>query len=154
MTEFIDTITGLMPLSSNFDGSDMQSLLDETLGAYFDSKEEDIEEVLDAPFLSEADDDYLDLIHGQLYSIKRKPEETDEEYRSRLVFQAKDHLTVPDLRELDCKVYAYVDEYNPASTLTSRNTGLTRKLIIECPTPEVEALVKDNMIWQGVVVFV
>ena len=154
MSDFIDTVTSLMPSSSGFDGSDVQAILDETLGPYFDAKEEDIEALIEAPLLTEAEGIYLDLLHGKLYGIERGTDEEDDEYRTRLAFQAKDRITINDLRELGCDVYAYVPDFNPTNMLTSRNTGLTRKLIIECPTIEVENLVKDNMIWEGEVVFI
>lgn len=152
MSDCITTITSLMPSSSNFDGSDVQRILDETIGAYFDNKEEAIEELMDAPFLTEADGDFLDLIHGKLYGIERAIDEDDDEYRTRLIFQAKDELKIPDLLELNCNVYAYLEEYDPDYSLTSRNTSLTSKIMIEFPNTNVEKLVKDNFLWEKVLV--
>ena len=154
MSECIDTVTNLMPSSSSFQDSDVQEILDETIGVYFDNKEEEIEELIDAPLLTEADGDYLDLLHGRLYSISRKLDETDDDYRLRLSFQAKDELKIPDLQELGCDVYTYVDDFDPVDTLVSRNAGLTMKVIIESPSLEVEDLVKDNFIHEGMVVFI
>ena len=62
MSDCIDTVTSLMPSSSSFDGSDVQRILDETIGPYFDDMVERIEDLIDAPFLTEASGDYLDLI--------------------------------------------------------------------------------------------
>ena len=152
MSDCIDTVSSLMPSSSSFEDSDVQTILDETIGPYFDRMIERIEEVIDAPFLSEASGDYLDLIHGRLYGIQRELDEEDDEYRTRLIFQARNELKIPDLRELNCDVYAYVEDFNPDYTLTSRNTSLTSRIMIEFPNTDVETLVKDNFLWEKVLV--
>lgn len=154
MSDCIDTVTSLMPSSSSFDGSDVQRVLDETIGPYFDEFEERIEELLDAPFLTEASGDYLDLIHGRLYGVERSVDEDDDDYRVRLSFQARDKVRPSDLLELDCGVYAFVDDFDVDYSLTSRNTSLTKKVLVEFPSLEVEDLIKDNMIWEKVVTFI
>lgn len=154
MSDCIDTVSSLMPSSSNFRDSDVQTILDETIGTYFDGKEEEIEDVLDAPFLTEATGDYLDLIHGVLYGVERKLDESDDEYRARLSFQARDKIRPVDLQELGCDLYAFVDDYDVDSVLTSRNTSLTKKVMIEFPSTETEELVKDNLLWKSVMVVI
>ena len=156
MSDCIDTITSLMPATSNFDGSDVQKILDETVGVYFDNLEEEIERLIDAPFLTEADGEYLDLIHGKLYGISRKPDEEDDDYRQRMIFHAKDGVRVGDLLDLGCNVYTYYSTYNdsPNFTLLSRNTNLTSKYFVECPSDDIEELIKDNFIWEGVLYFI
>jgi hypothetical protein len=154
MSDCIDTITSLMPSSSNFDGSYVQEILDQTIGPYFDNMDERIEELLDAPFLTEATGDYLDLIHGKLYGIERGVDEDDDDYRIRLSFQARDKVRPSDLRELGCDLYAFVDDFDTDYSLTSRNTSLTKKFLVEFPSLEVELLVKDNLIWEKVLVSV
>ena len=156
MSDCIDTVTSLMPLSSGFDGSDVQRILDETIGPYFDELEERIEELLDAPFLTEATGDYLDLLHGKLYGLERLTDESDDEYRARLVFHIRDGVRVSDLLELDCGVYAdpMVQSFDEDTVLTSRNTTLSDKYIVACPSDAVEDLIKDNLIWEKVVTFI
>ena len=154
MSECIDTVSSLMPSSSGFDGSDVQGILDETIGPYFDEFVERIEELLDAPFLTEASGDYLDLLHGRLYGVSRGLDEDDDDYRVRLSFQARDKVRPVDLRELDCGVYAFVDDFDSDYTLTSRNTSLTKKVLVEFPSLEVEELVKNNLLWEKVMVSV
>lgn len=153
MTDCIDTIASLMPSSSGFKGSDVEKILDETIGKYFDGKEVEIEDLIDAPFLTEATRHYLDLLHGKLYGIERLPDEDDEDYRNRLIFQTKDKLTVNELKSIGCSVYAFVDDFDIDYQLTSRNTKLTQKLMVECPSEDIEKLVKDNLIWEKLVVF-
>ena len=153
MSDCIDTVISLMPSSSNFQGSDVEQLLDKTIGTYFDSKEEDIEELIDASSLSEADGFYLDYLYGRLYGLQRLVDEDDDDYRQRLIFHSKNKLTIPDLLELGCGVYAYVDDFDKDYQLTSHNTGLTRKCMIEAPSTGVEDLVKNNIIWEKCAVF-
>ena len=154
MSECISTVSSLMPSSSSFQGSDVEGILDQTIGEYFDEMEERIEDVLDAPFLTEASGDYLDLIHGVLYGVSRGLDEDDDDYRVRLSFQARDKVRPSDLRELDCGVYAFVDDFDSDYTLTSRNTSLTKKVLVEFPSLEVEELVKNNLLWEKVLVSV
>ena len=154
MSECIDTVSSLMPSSSGFDGSDVQGILDETIGPYFDEFVERIEELLDDPFLTEASGDYLDLLHGRLYGVERAIDEDDDDYRVRLSFQARDKVRPSDLMELDCGVYAFVDDFDSDYTLTSRNTSLTKKVLVEFPSLEVEELVKNNLLWEKVLVSV
>lgn len=153
MSDCIDTVSSLMPSSSSFEGSDVQRILEETIGPYFDEKENEIEKILDAPHLTEAEGEYLDLFHGPLYKLKRNNDESDEDYRSRLSFQAKDKVRIKDIQELGCRVYAYVEDYDPGYTLTSRNTTLTKKLILKC-SKDIENLIKENFICEGVVYFI
>lgn len=154
MSDCIDTVTSLMPSSSSFKGSDVEAILDQTIGPYFDSKEHDIEELLNAPFLTEATGDYLDLLYGKLYGVKRDFDESDDDYRTRLTFQARDKVRQSDLQELGCNVYAYVDDFDAEYTLTSRNTSLTQKVLVEFPSLEVEELVKNNLLWEKLLVSV
>ena len=154
MSDCIDTVTSLMPSSSSFKGSDVEAILDQTIGPYFDSKENDIEELLNAPFLTEATGDYLDLLYGKLYGVKRDFDESDDDYRTRLTFQARDKVRQSDLQELGCNVYAYVDDFDAEYTLTSRNTSLTQKVLVEFPSLEVEELVKNNLLWEKLLVSV
>ena len=154
MSDCIDIVSSLMPSSSGFEGSDVQTILDSTIGPYFDMMAERIEDLLDAPFLSEASGDYLDLLHGKLYGVSRGLDEDDDDYRVRLSFQARDKVRPVDLRELDCGVYAFVDDFDSDYTLTSRNTSLTKKVLVEFPSLEVEELVKNNLLWEKVMVSV
>ena len=154
MSDCIDTVSSLMPSSSKFEGSDLQKILDETIGQYFDEVDNRIEELVDAPFLSEAEGDYLDLLYGRLYGVSRGVDESDDEYRTRLMFQASDKMRVKELVDLGCSVYAYVEDYNAEWVLTSRNTSLTDKIMVEFPSSLVEELVKDNCIWEKILVSV
>ena len=71
-----------------------------------------------------------------------------------MVFQAKDSIRVPDLLELGCKVYAHVDDFDVDTVLTSRNTSLSTQYLIKCPNQIIEELIKDNLIWEGLVTFI
>ena len=45
------------------------------------------------------------------------------------------------------------EDYDPGYTLTSRNTTLTKKLILKC-SKDIENLIKENFICEGVVYFI
>ena len=51
-------------------------------------------------------------------------------------------------------MYAYVDDFDAEYTLTSRNTSLTQKVLVEFPSLEVEELVKNNLLWEKLLVSV
>ena len=80
--------------------------------------------------------------------------EEDDEYRARLSFQARDKVRPVDLMELGCDLYAFVDNFDASTKLTSRNTSLTKKVMVEFPSVETEELVKDNLLWKNVMVSV
>ena len=46
------------------------------------------------------------------------------------------------------------DDFDSDYTLTSRNTSLTKKVLVEFPSLEVEELVKNNLLWEKVMVSV
>lgn len=83
-------------------------------------------------FLATASDDYLDL-HGISYNVYRNPEETDEDYRKRIVYETLDHITPNYIEELyDVTVYVnavglliaangYYNSNVPVAKLTSDN---------------------------------
>jgi hypothetical protein len=58
------------------------------------------------------------------------------------------------LRNLGCRVYAYVDSSDVDDTLTSRNTSLDTMYTIDCPSDDIEQLVKDNLICDDMVEFI
>lgn len=155
MSDCIDTIASLTPASSRFANSDVREIFDETIGKYFDEKEIDIEDLIEAPFLTEASGFYLDYIHGRLYGIERLPDEDDEDYRARLIFHCKEGVQLKDLQELGCKVYLHFEDFDEDTTLTSRRiTGFNNKLVIDCPSDAIEELIKDNYIWEKALVFI
>lgn len=150
-TDCISTVSSLMPSSSKFSGSDVESIFDETIGEYFDRMEIRIEDLLDAPFLTRASGEYLDLIHGRLYGLDRLPDESDDDYRIRLGFKARDGFPITELAKLGCTVYVCDDAEVTGMTLLSRNTSAGTGLVVECPDDSIEDLIKDNLIYDGVV---
>ena len=155
MSDCIDTVTSLMPSSSGFDESDVQEILDKTVGVYFDKVEERIEEVLNAHFLTEATGEYLDLLHGQLYGLEREHGESDEDYRNRLLFQTKNGIRLNDLLDLGCKVYLCPNNFSTDLTWTTRKVqNYPEKLAVDCPNENVKKLIKDNIIWENIMVFI
>lgn len=155
MSDCINTVSSLMPSSSGFRKSDVEAIFEETIGDYFDRMEIRIEEVLEAPFLTRASGEYLDIIHGKRYGLKRLPDESDDDYRMRLSFQARDSFQLKDLYELGCKVYLETPNFTLGETWTTRKVqNWPGKLLVECPSGAVEELIKDNIIWEKIMVFI
>ena len=73
-------------------------------------------------FLNTATGAYLDL-HGNDYGIRRKLDESDEDYRSRIIYESLGHLTVDFLLNVyGVELYSYVSGFNVnENTLVSDN---------------------------------
>lgn len=98
----------------------MGRLIDYTIGEWL--TREDDKEFLEQFFLQEATCKYLDL-HGRDYGVLRRVDESDEDYRQRIVYESLGHLTVEYLRKVyDLELYVNIDDFNPSeNTLTSDN---------------------------------
>ena len=81
-------------------------------------------------FLQDATGKYLDL-HGKQYGIGRKNNESDEEYRNRIILGAYEYATVKVLTEIyGVEFYANVDNFeNNDNLLCSDNPYLTDELM-------------------------
>ena len=81
-------------------------------------------------FLQDATGKYLDL-HGKQYGIGRKNNESDEEYRNRIILCAYEYATVKVLTEIyGVKFYANVDNFeNNNNLLCSDNPYLPGELM-------------------------
>lgn len=74
-------------------------------------------------FLNTAQGDYLD-IHGKMYGIFRKKDESDEEYRNRIILNKSILQRTTDFSKLDIGLWVYKDGVTDKNTLTSRNPYL------------------------------
>ena len=68
----------------------MRTILLNTIGEWL--QRYDDAEFYEQLFLATAERDYLDL-HGVMYGVYRKPEEDDDTYRNRIVYESISHLT-------------------------------------------------------------
>src|SRR5574344_2363769 len=97
-----------------------------TIGELLDNFEIDYDQF----FLQDATGKYLDL-HDKQYGIGRKINESDEEYRNRIILGAYEYATVKVLTEIyGVKFYANVDNFeNNTNLLCSDNPYLTDELM-------------------------
>lgn len=100
----------------------MHKVLDATIGEYMDNY--DVIEWIKQHFLTDATGKYLD-VHGKDYNIKRKTDESDDNYRQRIIYETLGHLTVEYLTDV-YGVDLYVKPkssvtYNEETTMISDN---------------------------------
>ena len=98
----------------------VRRIIDDGIGGWYDKFEEDFN--FEDFFLDTATGKYLDL-WGKQYKINRKTDESDDDYRKRIIYESLGHLTVNYLMDVfGLTVYSYVEDYNPLkNTLTSDN---------------------------------
>ena len=117
-----------LPVNSQLQNPDnpMHNIIQNTIGELLDNFEIDYDQF----FLQDATGKYLDL-HGKQYGIGRKNNESDEEYRNRIILCAYEYATVKVLTEIyGVKFYANVDNFeNNTNLLCSDNPYLTNELM-------------------------
>ena len=117
-----------LPVNSQLQNPDnqMHIIIQNTIGELLDNFEIDYDQF----FLQDATGKYLDL-HGKQYGIGRKNNESDEEYRNRIILGAYEYATVKVLTEIyGVEFYANVDNFeNNTNLLCSDNPYLTNELM-------------------------
>ena len=117
-----------LPVNSQLQNPDnpMHNIIQNTIGELLDNFEIDYDQF----FLQDATGKYLDL-HGKQYGIGRKNNESDEEYRNRIILGAYEYATVKVLTEIyGVEFYANVDNFeNNTNLLCSDNPYLTNELM-------------------------
>lgn len=117
-----------LPINSQLQNPNnpMHNIIQNTIGELLDNFEIDYDQF----FLQDATGKYLDL-HGKQYGIGRKNNESDEEYRNRIILSAYEYATVKVLTEIyGVKFYANVDNFeNNTNLLCSDNPYLTDELM-------------------------
>lgn len=116
--EIIDRLHENSPLRGV--GNPMARILDYGVGEWFDRFVED--NSFDDFFLDTATQGYLDA-WGREFNVPRRLDESDDDYRHRIVLESLGHLTVPYLRDVyGLTLYCFVEDFDPLeNTLTSDN---------------------------------
>ena len=98
-------------------------VIDKTVGAWLDDYYN--ADFFSNVFLSEAEGAYLDVI-GTDYSVYRKINESDEDYRERIVYERLGHLTTKYLIDVyGLSLFKNINNFNPKdNVLTSDNEYL------------------------------
>lgn len=103
------------------ENNDFTIVLDGCLGEYLTNRDNHF---LDT-FLITATDKYLD-IHGDIFGLKRRENETDDSFRQRIITDETLIQRTTDFEKLDCQLWVYKDGVADNNTLTSRNTYLKK----------------------------
>lgn len=128
MSDFMEALVDLLPSHNSLKNpnNELRRVLDGTVGAWFDNY--DIQSVYDNLFLTTASGGYLDL-HGADYGVYRRVDESDEDYRNRIVQEKLEYLTPEYLETIfGLTLYAYVSMFDARENcLTSDNPYLSNQ---------------------------
>ena len=123
LSDSFELIRELLPLGSALqeDGNPLRVVLDRTVGEWLDGFEQPFEQL----FLTTATGGWLDA-HGRQYGVPRKLDETDEDYRQRIVYEKLDELTPSLLVDVyGVRLFSLVDDFNVyGNSLVSDNPYL------------------------------
>ena len=124
MSVFIDMLCDMLPMASALQNKDnpFRKVLDYTIGAYMD----DLPVVFDELFLTSASGGWLDAF-GRDYGVTRKLNESDDDYRNRIIFEKLEYLTVDNLKNIfGVELFNAYDGFDPSDNdLTSDNPYMT-----------------------------
>ena len=97
MSAFIDMLVEMLPIASRLQKKDnaFRNVLNKSVGAYMD-KEEDLFSQL---FVTSATGGWLNA-HGEDYGVIRKIDESDDDYRERIIFEKLEYLTAHNLQAI------------------------------------------------------
>ena len=119
-----EAIINRLPLNSKVrdPNNPMYTIINNTVGEFLDSF--DVTAWISQHFIQDATGKYLD-VHGRDYGVKRKIDESDDDYRQRIIYEMLGHLTVGYIRDV-YMVELYVRPasnvtYDPAETMISDN---------------------------------
>lgn len=124
-------ITSLLPAQSNIHGTPFEELINNTIGYFLEMIEEEIGHINDGCFLETAEGKYLDL-WGKDFGIPRLNEESDDDYRNRLLVGPLDRFTINTLYTMyDVQLLTYYED-KTSLTLLSDNHLLANEYFIDC----------------------
>lgn len=96
-----------------------RKVLDGTLGEFLEHFDNHLLDM----FLTRADGSYLDA-HGKDFGIYRRENESDDNYRNRILLERSMLDTTSDFNKLDVSLWVYFDDVMAKNQLTSRNEYL------------------------------
>ena len=151
MSNFIDALVDMLPEHSALKKKDneLRKVLDYSVGAWFDAH--DVQDFYEQLFLTSATGKYLDL-HGKDYAVYRKTDESDEDYRERIVQEKLEHLTPEYLKSIyGLTLYVFVDDFDASeNTLTSDNVYINHDgYMAEAPVDLQRIIEKKFVLKQG-----
>ena len=122
MSDYGEEILDRLPENSSLklQNNPARKVIDNTVGEWLDNYADN--DIFNNLFLTEATGGYID-VHGKEYGVYRKLNESDEDYKKRIIYQLIGHLTVDYLINIfDVKLYVDIPSYDPnTNKLTSDN---------------------------------
>ena len=153
MSDFVPMLVDMLPRHSSLQSVDnpLRVVLDRSLSEYMDSV--DSETVFDGLFLQSASGGWLDA-HGRDYGVARRIGESDEGYRSRIVFEKLEYLTVRNLSEIyGLVLYAFVDDFDASENcLTSDNPYISSRYM-SVASDELKEILNKKFVLDGEIVW-
>ena len=148
MSDFVRMMCDMLPVSSELSKSDneLHNVLDKSLGEYMDNQDE----VLEQLFVSSATGGWLDA-HGRDYGVIRKVDETDEDYRTRIIQEKNDKL-VPSFLNIMYGLTLYIPVTSFDATdndLTSDNPYITTSSYMSIASDEIKAILAKKFVLNG-----
>lgn len=120
MSEYGEEILERLPENSSLKmkNNPARKIIDNSLGEWLDNYVDNFENL----FLNESVGEYIDC-HGREYGVYRKIDESDEDYKKRIIYQILGHLTADYLINIyKVNLYVNIPNYNPNNNeLTSDN---------------------------------
>lgn len=145
MSVFMDMLIEMLPLHSQLQKTDnpLRTVLDKSVGEYMDN----LADIEDELFLTSASGGWLDA-HGRDYGVSRRLDETDEDYRERIIFEKLEYLTAHNLQDIyGVKLFTYREDFNVTeNTLVSDNPYLSSKYIGVSDEDTISILDKKYML--------
>ena len=119
---FLDLLSEHSSLKN--ENNPVRKVIMNTVGEWLDNHS--LSDLFDSMFINTANGGYLDLF-GRDYNIPRQADETDDDYRQRIIFEKLEWLTVHNLQNIyGVEIYNAFDGFNPQkNSLTSDNPYLS-----------------------------
>lgn len=118
-----------------------------TIGEWLDDYDNNFENM----FLNESEGKYIDC-HGSEYNVYRKLNESDEDYKKRIIYELIGHLTADYLINIyKVNLYVYIPDYDPnTNQLTSDNYYFCRKEGFMASADEITKNILNKKFWEVV----
>ena len=144
MSDYIDMFVEMLPMHSNIQNKNNQlrKVLDKSVGEYMDN----MNDILDQVFLTSATGGWLDA-HGKDYGVLRKIDESDDDYRKRIIFEKLEYLTAENLQEIyGLTLYCFVSDFDPTDNdLTSDNPYASNRYM-SVASDELKSILNNKFI--------
>lgn len=149
MSTFMDMMVEMLPQHSALQREDnpLRVVLDRTVGEFMDTV--DSEAVFDGLFLTSATGGWLDAF-GRDYNVSRKQDESDDDYRNRILFEKLEYLNASNLINIfGLTLYVFVDDFDASENcLTSDNPYISSRYM-SVASDELKEILNKKFVLDG-----